>query len=119
MKAAALAGKAGYTYYALGGALGNVGYDAVRAAAGVDVSAQDVAASALFGAGLGLVGYRFGGAAAEVQAAQYKAAAKALADARAADAASTRCRAPACAYSCIDRHGHGAARIQSAIRQRS
>lgn len=83
MKAAALAGKTGYTYYALGGAAGNVGYDTVRAAAGADVSAMDVAAGALLGAGLGMAGYRLGGAAEAAAAAQYKAAAKALADARA------------------------------------
>lgn len=83
MKAAALAGKTAYTYYALGGAVGNVAYDAVRAAVGADVGPGDVVISAALGAGLGMVGYRFGGVQADASAKRAMQIAKEAADARA------------------------------------
>lgn len=91
MKAAALLGKTGYAYYAAGGALGNVGYDVVRSAAGADVSGTDFIAGGLLGAGLGMVGYRFGGVADDAAAVRYNEAAKAAQQERAKvlDAAAT------------------------------
>lgn len=83
MKAAALMGKSGYMYYAAGGALGNMGYDTVRAAAGADVSGLDFIAGGILGAGLGMAGYRFSGASSDAAEAAFKAARAEAAAARA------------------------------------
>lgn len=83
MKAAALMGKSGYAMYAAGGAFGNMGYDAVRAAAGADVSGLDFLAGGILGAGLGMAGYRLGGAAQDAQFRRYTEAQHAATEARA------------------------------------
>jgi len=83
MRAAALAGKTAYKYYALGGAAGNVGYDALRAAIGADVGTADIIASAALGAGLGMAGYRISGVGEDVALRRNIETARKVAEARA------------------------------------
>lgn len=65
MFAAARVMKRGYGSYMAGSAAGNVAYDAMRDAAGRDVTLGDYIASATLGAALGGLGYRLAGRNAE------------------------------------------------------